>query len=893
MRRTSSVSFALVVGCVLASSGCHSSAPAAPALPGPLKSLDYALLATTIQLDQAALDALQSSAADGTLTFASTPSVLQGVQRGAVIVAGASSAAPMGLLRIVASADSSSGQLVMHTIGAPLQLAFQRLHLTASDSIASLASPGSSWNQPDLTPKGTGGASGTQSIDFLLFDGDGDPKTTYDQLRVHGDLGGSVDYDVGIDTDWGQVEAASAVPGCAEQLLTIGILGKCQLPSIKAHFYVTPSTSADVTFEGAAFASFKKKLTLASTLIAPGVITIGPLAFTVNLDVTATLSGQASASFQVGASASASLETGLDFDSDTGVSFKTPSPSFDFKPLASKVDLEAGAKVQVGPSLAFRLYDAIGPYAGIYAGASVKADLAKNPCFDLHAGIDADVGFSLTLPTLGTLFNESKQIGILDKSIATGSCTPPAGSSSLPPGAGPDAQHLASPTFTPWSRTLASPVGEMPTDDAQLAWMDVSRAIDGRWVLAGSGVDALTKLDDTGNLVWSKQYLDPDTASTAPAPYAMVRSLPTLDAGLFVVGEPYSLFEIGQAGGVVWASRFSPPGTISETGPNGRLTDQRTFQSVASDGAGGFWVAGSYEPTDADPSSIWLLHAGGDGSIQSSKLIGAGASGPFLYPTSLVAQATGVQLAGLAWDKASNGRQGFVASVGADGSVAWAERLPGCAGIGSGGMQISDARVLSSGDLLVAGQIDLGRRGVLAELGPTGAVRWASSPWANDALSNLTFSAVRELPTTGFLAVGNYMNHYDPDRLMLAALDVQGKVLWMKVYDQLSTESGTAADHKIPSLALTDEGGALVVGYTDAPTPSSSRNLWAFEAQAKDGAIAFTPGVATTLDFPQTTLACTMSPAALSLATQDFAVASQSFVPVEQPMTVQVTPQTP
>jgi hypothetical protein len=65
------------------------------------------------------------------------------------------------------------------------------------------------------------------------------------------------------------------------------------------------------------------------------------------------------------------------------------------------------------------------------------------------------------LPLIGAVTLDdwnAPSLNPLDLPIASGVCLTPPGGSTLPPGAGPDAEHFAVPTYTPWSRTWDSPV---------------------------------------------------------------------------------------------------------------------------------------------------------------------------------------------------------------------------------------------------------------------------------------------------------------------------------------------------------------------------------------------------------------------------------------------------
>lgn len=856
---------------VVACSSEQAPPPSSSAYPDPIKELSYEIFPFVIQLDNRTLEFLTRSDEDGTLVFpADAP--LPELTTGDIILGGSSDAAPQGLLRIVREVYRQEDSVVIHTVGAPPQLAFRTLHVRAEAQIPSLTDPSTDWTFPNLGPLIAGSGAGEEEIDFYLFDGDGDTSTTDDQVHVVGKIGGGIHYDVGIDTDWGALDALANVEDCVGKVLSFGLTGDCELPELEAYLYVTPSTNAEVLFEGAAFQRYEKEHELASVLPQPYLLPIGPLTFTIDVDVVARIEGAASSRFSVGAAASIEATTGLEFGSMSGVHFEPPVPVYEFAPTATDVTLSGQAKVGIGPRLSFQLYGVAGPYAGLYATASLDADQTRSPCFELAAGADAEVGFILSLPGLGTIIREGESFELFDETIASGNCAQPSGASTYPPGEGPDPEHLLNPTFDPWAWTYDTPVSRMPHQSGDFAWVDVDRSIDGNWVISGSGLGTLTKLDANGEVVWARQYVDPDTNHA----YDVKRTAPTLGAGLLVIVEPYGLMEVGQSGGVKWATRFSALEELTDTGPNGWASDQRTFFDMCSDSDGGFVVAGSFQHADGEDPAAWILRVDRHGDIVSSSLYRADRA---LYPLALVPLIDGVFVAGMDWNGERRGL--WLSRIGSDGVVQWAKRFEGCEGIGyaNAGMQPFEARSLSGGGILVAGAIDQERRSFVMEVTADGAVQWATSQWANDPLSSLTIHEVRELPTTGFVAAGRYQHQFDEDRLFLAGLDAKGRTQWLRAYGQRGDDPGIGADQQFPGMQLTDEGAVIVAGYTNAPMPAADSNLWVFQAAAKDGSVSFGPGQGESDEFPHATIDCTLAPLPLALTLEEFDLGPGTFVP--------------
>jgi hypothetical protein len=234
----------------------------------------------------------------------------------------------------------------------------------------------------------------------------------------------------------------------------------------------------------------------------------------------------------------------------------------------------------------------------------------------------------------------------------------------------------------------------------------------------------------------------------------------------------------------------------------------------------------------------------------------------------------------------------LLARIGTDGKPVWAERLAGCDVSAFPGMHPYEARLLSNGDVLVTGSVESGTQSFLMEVKPDGSIAWATSPHTDSGLSYLVIHSIRELPTTGFIAAGDYTHLYDDRRVFLAGFDSAGNSQWIKVYGIPLGVAGLTVDQGFPALALTDDGGAIIASYNNAPDPMNDAGIWMLEAAAKDGAITFNAN-AQSFDFPIVTQACTASPAKVTLSVEDFALAPVTFEPKTELVNVVTSRQAP
>lgn len=814
---------------------------------------------STVELASTDLGGLEPDPGDGTLRFASAPPALEGVAVGQVLVAGVSPSTPAGLLRAVLAVERNGAELVLRTGQAPIQLAYAKLHVRGSGStpvtaggaaaIAAAAVPGPLVVRPQID-FGT-----KKEFDYVLFDGDGDEETDNDQIKVEGEVGGGFDYDFGLDVDWGGItELPDIVSSCLESFkdLLVGDPPQCSIdaliPEAKVTFVVFPQVNADANVKGAALLEYEKEVELASETLAP--IIVGPLVFVPKADVTASLSGGASGKFSTGLHGSAVFETSVTVSSKqtSTPQFKEPVlVSSDFGPNDTEVTLQAFAKVGVGATLNLLLFGVTGPYAKAEPFGSIEANIFEEPCWALKAGLDATLGVKVTspaLPLIGavTLVDwKAPELTPLELPLADGTCTTPPDASTLPPGAGPDAVRLASPTYTPWSRTWDSPVdgAQAGTPGNAINFSDLQRTIDGRYVRSGYGVETLTKFGDDGTLTWARDL------SLDGVPLAPLRVRSARDATLFVAGSqpgvaPIVLAKVAQDGTVVSARAWDVPLDVCNV----------DVAALTVDAAGDAWIAGGCV---GEPRSF-LLHATETGG--TFRLLGDVAG----VRVNVVEPVDGeLFLAGAAREP---GDPLVAFRVRMDGSVVWAKRYDGC--VEAPDAIPSAAIVGSQGEVTIAGSGGAQHNGLVLRLLADGSVGFASFPgFGFGAGSVFLLDSFAELPTTGYVAGGSVVNltGNEPENVPSAALvglDAVGNVLWASRYTFGSTGAHANSGHV--AVRLADDGGIVTTALlADALDPFLGGRLWAFKPFAKDGAIDFTAGAVTAAPLGITNLPCTMS----------------------------------
>lgn len=811
---------------------------------------------TTLILDDAALESLQPETVPGRLVFVDPPDSLQAVEARNVIVGGLSGASPEGLLRYVRKVERSGSTVTLETVGAPLQMAFRKLKVRATRTTPMIGAVEPDWppqailgygapRSPGLAPLfdvGQGGTDQVLPIEFFVFNGDGDPATKNDQLLVRGEFRGGFEYTVSVDVDWGIIEdIPGTVTDCLEEVITSLSLDECSpedfLPEAIVKLDIDSYLGAGVMLEGTAFTGFEYPFEMPS--IPLGAVPVGPLVFFPRLEFYGAASGRASSQFKIGASAGMQLAGSISAGTSgsTDIDGFLPTPEFEASP--PDVNLQANAKAEAGVRLLMMLYDVVGAYVGLSSYATIDADQLRTPCWSFTSGLEAHVGFLAEINVAGielTLAEAHHDIPLVEKEIATGACGMPPDNGPSVPGDGPTSETLLHPSFEPWSTTLSGDV-EHPFVDAQgLRWSQVTQTIDGHWVLASSQASLLSKVNSEGGLVWSHRYWREDQQGPGEDPLRPVRVADAADGRLWVVTHPFGVMKVGQAGKVVWAEGFDLEKS-GEGGPFGSSDDQSRFIAAEPDGAGGVMIAGSYDLADGVPGNVrtWMLHLDGDGQVLASYTLGD--SSYHLYPTTLIRSGEHWLVAGFRWrEEPSAAWDGYAVMLRDDGTVEWSQALAGCS---SPRGPVPTAGILhSSGDVVIAGSVGDYGRGFLVRLAPDGTVRWSSDAWPGSDLSYMPISAIAELPTTGFVVAGQYTPEYDPAETFLATFDVAGQPVWLMRYAISSTDASLPAESAFPSLALTDDGGAMVLAHA-AYHGAGDDSLWLFKTPARDGVLQF------------------------------------------------------
>ena len=835
-----------LVLCALPIQGCSSDASSGAGA----DEVEAVPFASTKMLSPEDLSSLEPDLGDGRLVFRNAPKTLEGVRRGDVFVGGPSTAAPNGLLRVVLDAERSGERLTLRTAVAPPQIAFKKLHARIARPVS--LDDGVLVSYDTSTPLGIGGTSQRKApVDVVLFDGDGDKSTTDDQLRIEGSFTGAVAYDLSLDLDWGDVfELPAAVTSCIESLagIVVGKKPSCSLeemlPEVKVAFTVDPTVASELRMTGQASLAFEKELEIGTVHLPP--LVLPPLVFVPTLDVIASVEGGASASFRAGVNAHVALTSSVTVSSRTAGKPVVSPPSVKetgFDVEEPEVGLHAHAKAKAGVRFGMSLYGMAGPYATAEATLSLAADPTRTPCWELRSGLSSKVGVRITSPNLPVLGHvtlvdwSTPPLEPLDVVVASGTCKdPPPGATHLPPGSGPDAPALRSPTFEPWS-TLVEDGGRdaasaMAPASTGIVFTDLSRAIDDRWLVAGSEARSLLKIDDRGDPIWSARYV-----TESGSALGVLRTVPRRDAGVAVLassqaGSSFELLHVGQAGGVAFRRAYQLPFDACAT-PAARI--------LANDGpagrGNGFVVAGEC----LSQSKAFLVHLDASGAVLDARLWTAESGASGVAPTAITRTGTGSEVVLVGDLRGTPSGDGmFVVRLDDEGAVRFSRGYVAC----DTAFNLSPTSVVpaESGGITVAGGSHGQSRAFVLRIRESGEVGFVTYPgYADGHAPVFVASSIAELPTSGFVMAASTVELTGEGpaavpAVALLGLDAAGRATWLKRY-----APGQDRASSFGAVRLTPDGGAVVSALAAGETSS----LWMLKAYAKDGGLASAPAVIT------------------------------------------------
>ncbi len=337
-------------------------------LPVVRRSLPPIIPDTTEVLPPTTTEELLAISQDGvTYTFDNMTPALSELDPGDIMVSDINEVTPNGFLRRVTGMTQAGGNVVVTTEAATLEEAIQQggfqfsKLLTPADVQSVLALPGVM----------TGMSAGPmlddrfyiQISNVIVYDEDGNPATTNDQIKANG----SIELAPGIDFDL-------MVTGWELQEL---------------NFILTAEETAALTLSSTLSASLlNEEKTLAQYTFAPITIPVGPVpvVFTPVLKVNIGIRGGIEINVSAGVSQEATFSGGLTYDATGWDVVSSFSNNFSYSPPEAYGNFTL--RGYAGAQLDLLLYGVVGPHADANAYLELEVVFLPTPRWELAAGLE-------------------------------------------------------------------------------------------------------------------------------------------------------------------------------------------------------------------------------------------------------------------------------------------------------------------------------------------------------------------------------------------------------------------------------------------------------------------------------------------------------------------------
>ncbi|MDD4289006.1 MAG: carboxypeptidase regulatory-like domain-containing protein, partial [Atribacterota bacterium] len=311
------------------------------------------------------------------VTFAQTTTQLEELQPGDVLVMGITPQTPYGLLRKVVSVSRSrqSSEVSVQTEPAKLEDAveqgdFEMTKSLSPDEVSRSVSHVQGVRSLAGTSRSPGIYDFEYSLDALLYDGDDDPDTKYDNIEATGLL--SFDYDIIFD----------------------GEIRWFKLQSLVFKNVVNIEENIEVTV-GGNLASFDESYELFTLYFAPIPVPLGPVVIylTPQIDLIIGIEGNIYAQVTTDVTQTNTFTAGIELANGQWQPIASYDPAFDY----NEPTLSAGADVKAyaGPQLECMIINLAGPHCNIFGYLDLHANTSEIPWWILNAGLEVSAGIEV------------------------------------------------------------------------------------------------------------------------------------------------------------------------------------------------------------------------------------------------------------------------------------------------------------------------------------------------------------------------------------------------------------------------------------------------------------------------------------------------------------------
>ena len=339
--------------------------------PEPTPEQEVVLSNKAKKLDESTIGSMVSVDTSGTVTFSQNTQDLQSLKPGDIIASKPTTAAPYGFLKEVERVSVSGTSVIVTTSQATLEDVFQK----ASISILDTLTMDDLDIEKSILPKSVSlrkGAGIGIHVDIdTLYDIDGNPGTTNDQIRANGSFEINTVFQLIVKLDNFSLKELKFTNMTTE--------------SIALEITASSGLSARPIIRLAEF-SFKP----ITIMVAGWPVVIHPV---LGVDLGANI--DADLEFRTGATQTAEFEAGIEFKNGQWSPIAEFTNSYTYSPPELATSLSA--RGYVGPSLSLLLYGLAGPYANLLGYLELLADISQSPWWQLYIGAGVGVGVDINL----------------------------------------------------------------------------------------------------------------------------------------------------------------------------------------------------------------------------------------------------------------------------------------------------------------------------------------------------------------------------------------------------------------------------------------------------------------------------------------------------------------
>jgi len=343
-----------------------------------------------------------------TLTFKKGSPQLEALEVGQILASEPGPNAPYGFLFKVKQISAGSEQVVVEAEEAGLaeaitegEASFQK-NLSAEDLVqAEGLSPGVRFANGQARFQAQPGVKPMSVLDFtfdeIIYDEDGNPSTTLDQVRAQGKVFFDLQNGFSASVTWKKVLGVPVYPN--------GVY-------FKAAFGV--KHNAEVKIFSNLGKSIKKEYELTKYTFKPITVMVGPVpvVFVPNLYITVSAEGTVSANLVLGASEELNAQACLEYKGG----FKNCSSlGKKFEAGIAQANSTLTATASMNGKVDVLLYGLVGPYAKLGAYLELTAKVPGNPVWKLDAGVKGSIGIHADL----WLFRLDTDLEIFNEKLGT------------------------------------------------------------------------------------------------------------------------------------------------------------------------------------------------------------------------------------------------------------------------------------------------------------------------------------------------------------------------------------------------------------------------------------------------------------------------------------------